>query len=226
MLTGFGARMAPGRQAGSGRLAVGGQRSAAKPRRSPAGFFGRAKGVPLARAQACSSRATSGSRRWRAARASVSSPAVKRDQIESWVRAPGHLLVEVFEELDESGGRGDRPLLQQVARVERGDSQVDRGGRNRALRAPARPRPQRDRARYHRVVCSAPSRMGSTSRRAPAAWVLRIMLSMATRAGANSTPPASTASASPSTACPGGHTRCAERHGLSHARVARPVGSA
>jgi DNA invertase Pin-like site-specific DNA recombinase len=67
------------------------------------------------------------------------SAAVQRQQIEGWVAARGHLLGEVFEELDESGAREDRPLLQAVVeRVERGDSQgivvakVDRFGRSLA----------------------------------------------------------------------------------------------
>jgi DNA invertase Pin-like site-specific DNA recombinase len=51
------------------------------------------------------------------------SPAVQREQIERWAAGHGALIAHVFEELDESGGRPDRPLLQEaIARVERGDS--------------------------------------------------------------------------------------------------------
>ena len=51
------------------------------------------------------------------------SPSVQRDQIEAWARRTGAMLGEVFEELDESGARRDRPLLEQaICRVERGDS--------------------------------------------------------------------------------------------------------
>ena len=64
------------------------------------------------------------------------SPLVQREQIEGWIRANGATLGEVFEELDESGARGDRPLLTTaIERVERGDSggvvvaKLDRFGR-------------------------------------------------------------------------------------------------
>jgi hypothetical protein len=50
------------------------------------------------------------------------SPVVQREQIERWAQLRGALLGHVFEELDESGGRRDRPLLMQaVERVERGE---------------------------------------------------------------------------------------------------------
>src|SRR4051812_4383670 len=65
------------------------------------------------------------------------SPSVQREQIERWVSARDDLLGEVFEELDESGARTDRPLLEDaVERVERGESQgivvakIDRFGRS------------------------------------------------------------------------------------------------
>src|SRR4051794_24837085 len=65
------------------------------------------------------------------------SPAVQRELIESWAAARGLRVLEVFEELDESGGRADRPLLERaLGRVERGVSQgivvakVDRFGRS------------------------------------------------------------------------------------------------
>ena len=65
------------------------------------------------------------------------SPAVQREQIECWVKGRGYLLGEVFEELDESGARADRPLLERaVGRVERGESggivvsRIDRFGRS------------------------------------------------------------------------------------------------
>jgi DNA invertase Pin-like site-specific DNA recombinase len=65
------------------------------------------------------------------------SPGVQREQIESWVRAHGASLANVYEELDESGARGDRPLLMEaLARVEAGQSggvvvaKLDRFGRS------------------------------------------------------------------------------------------------
>jgi DNA invertase Pin-like site-specific DNA recombinase len=65
------------------------------------------------------------------------SPVVQREQIEGWVSARGNAyLGEVFEELDESGARDDRPLLMQALdRVEQGESEglvvakLDRFGR-------------------------------------------------------------------------------------------------
>jgi site-specific DNA recombinase len=51
------------------------------------------------------------------------SPSVQREQIERWARVEGAVVAHVFEELDESGARADRPLLQQaIDRVEGGDS--------------------------------------------------------------------------------------------------------
>jgi site-specific DNA recombinase len=51
------------------------------------------------------------------------SPAVQREQIERWAELRGAFIGHVFEELDESGGRRDRPLLMRaVERVERGES--------------------------------------------------------------------------------------------------------
>jgi hypothetical protein len=51
------------------------------------------------------------------------SPVVQREQIERWAKLRGALIGHVFEELDESGGRRDRPLLMEaVERVERGES--------------------------------------------------------------------------------------------------------
>lgn len=65
------------------------------------------------------------------------SPSVQREQIEGWVRASGATLGEVFEELDESGSRRDRPkLMRALERAERGESQgivvarLDRFGRS------------------------------------------------------------------------------------------------
>jgi DNA invertase Pin-like site-specific DNA recombinase len=65
------------------------------------------------------------------------SPEVQREQIESWGAMRGARVLEVFEELDESGGRADRPLLETaLQRVEGGISQgivvskVDRFGRS------------------------------------------------------------------------------------------------
>src|SRR3954468_6079456 len=51
------------------------------------------------------------------------SPAVQREQIEGWAKLHGHRLAAVHRELDQSGARADRPLLEEaVARVERGAS--------------------------------------------------------------------------------------------------------
>ena len=51
------------------------------------------------------------------------SPAGQREQIEAWARLHGAVVAEMFEELDESGGRSDRPLLQEaLGRVESGES--------------------------------------------------------------------------------------------------------
>jgi DNA invertase Pin-like site-specific DNA recombinase len=65
------------------------------------------------------------------------SPGVQREQIEGWARAHGATLAHVYEELDESGARGDRPLLMAaLARVEAGESggvvvaKLDRFGRS------------------------------------------------------------------------------------------------
>jgi DNA invertase Pin-like site-specific DNA recombinase len=65
------------------------------------------------------------------------SPAVQREQIEGWAKLHGALVGEIFEELDESGARSDRPmLLEALQRVETGDSQgivvakLDRFGRS------------------------------------------------------------------------------------------------
>src|SRR3954470_24858143 len=67
------------------------------------------------------------------------SPSLQREQIEGWVSGRGYVMGEVLEELDESGARADRPLLEEaVARVERGESQgivvakIDRFGRSLA----------------------------------------------------------------------------------------------
>jgi DNA invertase Pin-like site-specific DNA recombinase len=47
------------------------------------------------------------------------SPAVQREQIVTWAASNGVRLAEVFEELDESGARADRPqLLEAIERVE------------------------------------------------------------------------------------------------------------
>jgi DNA invertase Pin-like site-specific DNA recombinase len=65
------------------------------------------------------------------------SPAVQRELIESWAAMHGARVLEVFEELDESGGRADRRLLEKaLSRVESGISQgivvskVNRFGRS------------------------------------------------------------------------------------------------
>jgi DNA invertase Pin-like site-specific DNA recombinase len=52
------------------------------------------------------------------------SPALQRQQIEGWIRLRGGLIGDVFDELDESGARRDRPLLEQaLQRIENGASQ-------------------------------------------------------------------------------------------------------
>jgi DNA invertase Pin-like site-specific DNA recombinase len=51
------------------------------------------------------------------------SPAVQREEIGRWISANGAAVGEMFEELDESGLRADRPLLMEaIERVERGVS--------------------------------------------------------------------------------------------------------
>jgi DNA invertase Pin-like site-specific DNA recombinase len=65
------------------------------------------------------------------------SPTVQREQIKGWIKNHAEVnLGEVFEELNESGGRSDRPdLLRALERVEGGESQgvivakIDRFGR-------------------------------------------------------------------------------------------------
>jgi DNA invertase Pin-like site-specific DNA recombinase len=75
------------------------------------------------------------------------SPAVQREQIEAWTSSHNAVLGEVFEELDQSGGRADRPLLMAaIERIEAGESdglvvaKLDRFGRSLidGLRALAR----------------------------------------------------------------------------------------
>lgn len=39
------------------------------------------------------------------------SPSVQREQIEGWITLHGATVGTIFEELDESGARSDRPLL-------------------------------------------------------------------------------------------------------------------
>jgi DNA invertase Pin-like site-specific DNA recombinase len=65
------------------------------------------------------------------------SPGLQREQISGWVRAHGATLANVYEEFDESGGRGDRPMLMEaLERVEAGESdgvivaKLDRFGRS------------------------------------------------------------------------------------------------
>jgi site-specific DNA recombinase len=51
------------------------------------------------------------------------SPTVQRELIESWATVHGARVLEVFVELDESGGRADRRLLETaLGRVESGIS--------------------------------------------------------------------------------------------------------
>jgi site-specific DNA recombinase len=65
------------------------------------------------------------------------SPIVQREQIQAWAATHGRAIGEIFEELDESGGRGDRPLLlRAIERIESGRSEglvvakLDRFGRS------------------------------------------------------------------------------------------------
>src|SRR5690348_12101892 len=65
------------------------------------------------------------------------SPLEQRSQIESWASVNRATVAMMYEELDESGARADRPLLQEaLARVERGDTngivvaRLDRFGRS------------------------------------------------------------------------------------------------
>jgi DNA invertase Pin-like site-specific DNA recombinase len=69
--------------------------------------------------------------------ASFISPKVQREQIEGWTGTHGTSLGMIFEELGESGGRSDRPLLlEAIERVENGESngivvaKLDRFGRS------------------------------------------------------------------------------------------------
>jgi DNA invertase Pin-like site-specific DNA recombinase len=69
--------------------------------------------------------------------ASFIAPATQREQIQAWARLHGATLVKVHEELDESGARSDRPLLEAaLSRIEAGDSaglvvaRLDRFGRS------------------------------------------------------------------------------------------------
>jgi site-specific DNA recombinase len=49
------------------------------------------------------------------------SPETQRDEILAWAESRGVTVLRVFEELDESGGRSDRPmLLEAMRRVECG----------------------------------------------------------------------------------------------------------
>lgn len=72
------------------------------------------------------------------------SPQVQREAIEGWAAMRGARVLEVFEELDESGGRGDRPLLETaLQRVESGSSEKGRGGLMTAGTSSARSRRSR-----------------------------------------------------------------------------------
>jgi DNA invertase Pin-like site-specific DNA recombinase len=69
--------------------------------------------------------------------ASFISPVVQREQIHGWAQAHGRVIGEIFEELDESGARPDRPmLLRAIERIEAGRSEglvvakLDRFGRS------------------------------------------------------------------------------------------------
>jgi DNA invertase Pin-like site-specific DNA recombinase len=65
------------------------------------------------------------------------SPAVQREQIVQWAKLKGAVVATVFEELDQSGARSDRPMLvEALARVEDGltdgivVAKLDRFGRS------------------------------------------------------------------------------------------------
>jgi DNA invertase Pin-like site-specific DNA recombinase len=65
------------------------------------------------------------------------SPSLQREQIEGWANLHGARIARVFEELDQSGARADRPMLMEaLTRVERGESEgiivakLDRFGRS------------------------------------------------------------------------------------------------
>src|SRR4051794_30577699 len=69
--------------------------------------------------------------------ASFISPRMQRERIGAWCALYDARLLHVFEELDESGGRADRPmLLSALQRIEEGHSQglvvakIDRFGRS------------------------------------------------------------------------------------------------
>jgi DNA invertase Pin-like site-specific DNA recombinase len=69
--------------------------------------------------------------------ASFISPTIQREQIEAWAKLNGAIVGHVFEELDESGARSDRPMLMAaIERVEASESQgivvakLDRFGRS------------------------------------------------------------------------------------------------
>jgi hypothetical protein len=208
--------MAPGRQPGSGRLAVG--RQAKRPRSSGArgldslGERRRAAGESTGMlvdgyVRVSQVAARSGE--------CFISPAVKRDQIEGWVRAR-RLSARRALRGARRVPRPRRPPASSAGRSRRVRRLPGhRGGQHRPLRALARPRPQRDRARYPCGACSAPSGMASTPRRAPAAWCSgscsRWLPSRSEFNAAGLHGPCQ-----PTNRMPGGHSRCAERHGLSH----------
>src|SRR5215211_6524075 len=65
------------------------------------------------------------------------SPAIQRQRIEDWAALTGARILDIAEELDESGGRADRPLLERaIRRVEDGTTSgivvasTDRFGRS------------------------------------------------------------------------------------------------
>ena len=68
------------------------------------------------------------------------SPSVQREKIEAFATARGYVIGQIFEELDESGGRGDRPLLEEAVVADRAGwesrglvvAKIDRFGRNLA----------------------------------------------------------------------------------------------
>jgi DNA invertase Pin-like site-specific DNA recombinase len=108
------------------------------------------------------------------------SPAVQRELIESWAAMRGARVLEVFEELNESGGREDRPLLERaLGRVESGISQgivvskVDRFGRSLISGLAAIERVQVSGG----IVVSVQDGLDTST--GPGRLVLRILLSLA-----------------------------------------------
>jgi site-specific DNA recombinase len=112
--------------------------------------------------------------------ASFISPVLQREQIEGWCGLHGYDVGVIHEELDESGGRADRPKLQRaIERVEAGESEglvvakLDRFGRSLLDSLTAIERIQRAGGRFASVADGFD--LGTETGR----LVVRIMLSLA-----------------------------------------------